>query len=374
MLCLPKGFQLLYFMIRGVFVTSGLALLMFASHVQAAQLRWGGFVTVNYAISDIDSSYQRFIDNEGSFKAGTIAGLQADLEITPNLKGAVQLTANARTDADQGTEVKVKWAFLRWHPSADWTLSVGRMRAGIYADAQNLEVGSTYAPVFLPPEIYFNEQYIRYDGLSIQRRFGLSDDADFSLELFAGVNQDNSLRVFSPVTNGSLFFGTEQRTRGLRIAYTKAGLTWFATYLKGNLEDANRPRTFEIDFDIYTTGLQWRFLDGWQVDVDVIHTKSTLAGTSLAGSSDGLGTVVTKRLGSYTPFLSASGTLSSRNAGGDRPSQYTIKGGVAYDYSPSVKLKSELGHVHVGDSSGLIDGPFSNNSFTYLGLSYNLIY
>lgn len=353
-------------LIAGCFLTPTLS--------SAEKLRFGGFVTVNYAISDSDNSYQRFIDSDGSLKAGSVAGLQADFEINPQLKGAVQATVSAKNDSDSGADVQLKWAFLRWQPVNNWVLSAGRMRAGIYADSKNLEVGATYAPVFLPAEVYFNEQYIRYDGLNATYKRQVSDDTEWSFEVFGGVNNDTTLRAFNQVANRALFFDTEQRTRGIRVARLQDQNLWFASYIDIDILDANKPRAFELQAKAFTTGVQWHFDKNVMLSAEILHIKSKVKGSANDSNSTGVGSTLSRRYGAFTPFVGYGYTEASRNSAGQKPSQQSAKFGTAYDYSASTRLKLEVGHVDVGDRSGLVDGNFSNRALTYLAVSYNLIY
>ena len=66
---------------------------MAAPHAaQAQDIAWSGFATLGYAQSpDVPGRYLRWIDDNGTFNADSVAALQADWRINPRWSATVQL-------------------------------------------------------------------------------------------------------------------------------------------------------------------------------------------------------------------------------------------------------------------------------------------
>src|SRR4051794_6665209 len=59
-----------------------------------------GFATLGYAVSNQAFGYQRFIDDRGTFKRDSVAGLQADASHGSGLGATLQLKAAPATTSD----------------------------------------------------------------------------------------------------------------------------------------------------------------------------------------------------------------------------------------------------------------------------------
>ena len=84
---------------RHLLATVGL--LSVAGQVPATDFRLTGFGTVGYSRSSLDNAaYLRYIDDDGTFKADSLLGLQAEAQFTPQWSAAVQGVASAPSPTD----------------------------------------------------------------------------------------------------------------------------------------------------------------------------------------------------------------------------------------------------------------------------------
>ena len=150
-LCLRMGFWLRGAAIRWGFLAIGGAL---SGASMAADYSLLGFGTIGYAVSDMKAPYLRYIDKQGTFRADSLIGLQADVQFDPQWGATVQVVGSAPRGKDNGFETSVRWAFVSYRPSNDWLIRAGRLRPPILNHTQNSEVGLTYNAARLPAEGY----------------------------------------------------------------------------------------------------------------------------------------------------------------------------------------------------------------------------
>lgn len=139
-----------------------------------ADLAVSGFATLGYARSDRDFAYLRYIDNGGTFKADSLAGLQAEARFTAQWGATLQAVASAPRRHDEGYETEIRWAFVSYRPNNDWLLRAGRLRPPVLINTQTSEVGVTYDPVRLPAEVYSLSPVYDIDGAAVTKTWALS--------------------------------------------------------------------------------------------------------------------------------------------------------------------------------------------------------
>ena len=113
-----------------------------------------GFGTLGYARSDQPYSYQRFIDDSGTFWRDSVAGLQVDARFADKFGATVQVKLAPASNNDNAFKGTVSWAFLSWRPTNDWLLRAGKQRIPLYLYSQTVDVGVTYDFARLPTEMY----------------------------------------------------------------------------------------------------------------------------------------------------------------------------------------------------------------------------
>lgn len=137
----------------------------FALH--AADFSLSGFGTLGFAKSDKPYRYQRFVDEDGTFRRDSVAGVQVDAKLTSSVGATVQLLASPATDNDRQYDATVAWAFVSWRPNNDWLIRAGRQRIPLYLHSQNHDVGVTYAFLRLPTEMYSISPGNEFNGISV---------------------------------------------------------------------------------------------------------------------------------------------------------------------------------------------------------------
>ncbi|HEX4879653.1 MAG TPA: hypothetical protein VFV39_07405 [Limnobacter sp.] len=151
-------------------------LFLSASPALAVDYSLSGFGTIQYTVGDNQANYLRFANDDGTLKVNSVLGAQLDVQLTPEWGATVQYVLAPKQDNDHGTELDTRWAFVNWRPSDNLHFKLGRQRLNLYLDSENLDVGQTYVPANLGPEVYYNAGVLAIDGFS----------ATYSLEDAAG--------------------------------------------------------------------------------------------------------------------------------------------------------------------------------------------
>lgn len=141
--------------------------------VLAADYSLSGFGTLGFAKSDRPYKYQRFVDDDGSFRRDSVAGVQLDAWLTPNIGATVQALASPSSDNDNQFDGTLAWAFVSWRPTNDWLVRVGRQRIPLYLHSQNNDIGVTYDFARLPTEMYSISPGNDFNGVSVSKNWNL---------------------------------------------------------------------------------------------------------------------------------------------------------------------------------------------------------
>lgn len=185
----------------------------------AVDLTWSGFGTAGYAISDQPYKYQRFIDDQGSFKRDSIFGAQLDLKLTPEWGATLQARLASSTENDDSWAATMSWAFVSWRPQDDWLIRVGKLRLPLMLNTENRDVGATYEFARLPIEVYSIAPTTDVVGLSISKTW-LTGRFDWTLEGYTGkmptywryYQRESGLPAQNP---GSYFVELDVKSSGL---------------------------------------------------------------------------------------------------------------------------------------------------------------
>ncbi len=219
----------------------GLAALVAASPAFAFDYSLSGFATIGYATSNRPYGYQRFIDDGGTFRRDSVAGLQVDAMLTNEVGATVQIKAAPSTSSDGSYEASASWAFVSYRPSNDWLLRAGKQRIPYYLYSENIDVGATYDFVRLPTEMYSIASINDFVGISVGKTWR-TGDAEIALDGYYG-RSDNDYRVWSrddiPGVQqaGPTFSRLEySNAAGLTAAYRRDDLTLRAALLRGSVK------------------------------------------------------------------------------------------------------------------------------------------
>ena len=148
-----------------------------------------GFGTVQYTIGDNEKNYLRFVNEDGTFKINSILGGQLDVQLNDEFSATVQYVVAPEQRRDESVEVDNRWAFIKYKPNDNWHFKLGRQRLNFYLDSENLDVGHTYVPANLNPEVYYNAGVLATDGFSANYNFEDSAGRYWSFQAITG-NQD----------------------------------------------------------------------------------------------------------------------------------------------------------------------------------------
>ena len=185
----------------------------------AVEMTWSGFGTLGYALSDQPYMYQRFINNQGTFKRDSILGGQLDLQLNPQWGATLQATLAPATDSDSQWVPTLSWAFISWRPLDDWLIRVGKFRLPFMLNTENADVGATYDLARLPIEVYSIAPTTDVIGLSVSKTW-LTERFDWTLEAYTGKAETYSRyygrdRRDSEPSPGSWFLPFDMKSTGL---------------------------------------------------------------------------------------------------------------------------------------------------------------
>ena len=185
-----------------------------------------GFGTVGYARSDQPYTYQRFIDDNGTFWRDTVAGLQVDAKFADKFGATVQFKLAPASDNDNEYKGTVSWAFLSWRPTNDWLFRAGKQRIPLYLYSETVDVGVTYDFARLPTEMYSIISNNDFIGLSFSKTWGV-DDGDLSLDGYWGKSNyrfpllDTRQHSAGAELRAQYFVGEDVKGGGLVLSYKR---------------------------------------------------------------------------------------------------------------------------------------------------------
>jgi hypothetical protein len=225
--------------------------------VAAADFSVSGFGTVGYARSDQSFAYQRFIDDNGTFKRDSVFGVQLDAKFSPQWSATVQAKAAPSLKSDSQWDATLAWAFVSWRPSNDWLLRLGKLRIPLYLNSENMDVGTTFDYARLPTEMYSMAPTLDFTGASFTKSWELAQ-GELSLDGYWGKTKTQTreyLRDGVPAIPGMLdalaagpaFMDLDVTARGLALTYRVAentfrfGLHKATAAFSNGLPFVNRP-------------------------------------------------------------------------------------------------------------------------------------
>jgi hypothetical protein len=401
----------------------------------AADFALSGFATLGYAISDQPFAYLRYIDDQGTFKADSIAGVQVEARFDSAWGATVQGVVSAPRTRDYGYEASIRWAFLSWRPDNEWLLRLGRVRPPVLINTQNAEVGVTYDVARLPAEVYSLSPVYDVDGAAVTHTW-TAQGSDTSLDAYWGrtrikyrlptgsgvpssplVPAESVVNQYFPET--VTLMGTVL-TRTTPTLLLRAGLHYAIVRAEGAQQFARDFTTITVPFpppvggevwvpvpsakfDVFvlTLGADWHW-DDWHLTAE--YGQRNLKHAVFGLESKGAYITAARDIGKWTPYVTQARLLSSSDSRSlfeeiyatpvpllaQAPpfllpanshqvrahqlvvfDQFSTMVGAAYRLSASSKVKLEWMSTKVGQTSALFDGDIHQQRVNVFSVSYS---
>jgi len=389
-----------------------------------------GFGTLGYAQSDQSANYQRFINNNGSFKRDSILGGQLEARLSPQWGATVQAKLAPSDHSDSAYQASMAWAFVSWRPTDDWLIRAGKIRLPLMLNTENNDVGATFDFARLPQEVYSISPMTDIVGVGVSKTW-VGDSVDWVLEAYTGTaktywrfyGREKTIEQASP---GSWFLPINVRSTGavmtarsidntFRIGYhevtasrdgAKIGAPIIQIPLGGGRVAYNvgAGGSDQITVPVFTLGAS--VLLPADVRLTSEYAKIRVDSVSDGLSRWGAYLALSKRLGAWTPYVyfakmkSTDSSLEKyrRINGNNLPppfsalnssqklladiidpfDQTTTALGTSYRLTPASLIKAEVSQVRTGDVSSFIDAPSGGDSahkrFDVFSLSYSFIF
>lgn len=403
-----------------------------AQHMAGIDLRASGFATLGYAISDQPWRWQRFTDEGGTFWRDTVVGGQLDARFSPNWSGTVQLTLAPSTRHERQWAVEAAWAFVSWRPNNEWLVRAGKQRVPLFLNAENRDVGQTYAFARLPAEVYAISPTNDYTGLSASRTWQYDAGGELAVDGYAGRAQASNR--FASRDRGPSYLPFQTDIAGLALTWRSDAMNWRAGFHRANtrrLDGQPLPSRYpfvspfpgfgyfqvsndipggpgigttnEVVNHILNLGLDARVAANWRVVAEV--ARNVQERTDLGANTVGAYAAVLHTVGAFTPYVSVArlqtlgaprkvskALLASAEqgteplAGAQRVAadaipvydQTSAGIGLAYALSPRSQLKGEWMHTRIGRRSAMADDPregtVSQQGVNVLSLNYSVVF
>lgn len=389
-----------------------------------------GFATVGYAASDRAWRWRRFVDEGGTLWRDTIVGGQLDARLSPNWSATLQLTLAPSTRHERQWSVEAAWAFLSWRPDNDWLLRLGKQRVPIFLNAENRDVGQTYAFARLPAEVYALSPTTDIAGVSVSRTWQ-HGDGELGADVYAGrahIAERSHSRDL-----GAQFVNVDTDIVGVALTWRREDLTWRVGLHRavserqdgqplpsrypfvspfpglGYYQVANAipgPGVLSTDTIVNTIvnlGVDAKLAPNWRVVAE--FARDVQQRTDLGANTVGAYVAVLHTLGHVTPYVSlarlqtvgaprqawqalngAAGSgsdalsVAQRVAADSIPfyDQTSLGLGAAWGLTPRSQLKGEWMHTRIGKRSAMVDDPAQgtvhDTGVNVLSLNYSVVF
>ena len=186
-----------------------------------ADASFSGFATAGFAISDQSYKYQRFVDNDGTFKRDSILGGQIDIKFNHEFSITAQAKLSPAVSNDKDIDPILTWVFLSWRPTNDLLFRAGRLRGPIYLNSANTDIGATFDFARLPAEVYASTVSTDIDGVFASKTWNFDGD-ELTLDGYVGTNHSHFRKasyrfgtISAPVTS----FPIRMNTYGMALTF-----------------------------------------------------------------------------------------------------------------------------------------------------------
>ena len=410
-----------------------LCILGLAQSTWAAEYTFTGYATAGYAQSDKSYSYQRYINNSGTFKSDSVLGLQADARFTQEWGATVQAKLVPAIDDDHRWKPLISWAFLSYRPSNDWLIRAGKFRVPVFLNSEEIDVGATYTPVRFPKELYSVSPSLNGTGVSFVKTW---EFADRELNLDGYFAQNNiPMRYYLRDTASTYLIPLKAKVAGLRLGLHQqedsysiglyntectrndakpiyvdltANLLPPSSGMSGTYYSLTNASATTLKFSMpaLTLGADIRW--AWGLHTTGEYYKRSFKGINTGPESESIYLSLAKDYGRFTPYISYAQIKSlnmniyqavngARVTGTPQVKVNTINAaqrviadglgmaeqrswalGTSYDTGKKGKLKAEWMIVRTGAMSSFIDAPVNGESgrqhINVYSLSYSFLF
>ena len=209
--------------------------------MQATDFNWGGFGSVGLACSDSnDVDFAVNTQPKGPGRTSrcdtgldSLLGVQFDWQLNAQFELGLQLIAERQYDASFTPEISV--GQLRWHPSRNLTVRLGRMPTPIFLHSENRQVHFTMPWIRPPQEVYGLIPSTDHDGLELLLGGQLGR---WQTELQTGIS---AFSFDVPVSNSPEIFTVDSKNAYVNYQLRQNGLLLKLGAFVG-----------EADIDVYT--------------------------------------------------------------------------------------------------------------------------
>jgi hypothetical protein len=404
----------------------------------AADISVSGFGTVGYAVSDQAYKYQRFVDDQGTFKRDSVVGAQIDAKLDGGFGLTLQGKVAPSMKSDKDEVGSIAWAFLSWRPTNDWLLRLGRVRVPLYLYSENMNVGTTFEFSQLPVEVYTTSQTTDGDGVDVSKTWSIGDNELTLLGYVVSAKthyrfyQRDDLSAQS-LPAGAHFVPVKMDMHGLVLTLLRADDMFRVGVHEGDVKITNgfvMPATYPyvslmpgvgyyqtsdllpgpgvpgkttINTVVYAMGADMAVGNGFRLIGEYVRRR--VPNIETGPDSQGGYLALLKPIGAWTPYVSVArlqsvsrtrdlykkvngNTVSgsallnaSQRVGADVIMAYdqaTWALGTSYRLSPTSKLKVEWARTRTGDVSYLIDalpgGETGRKTLNVFSASYNVTF
>lgn len=387
--------------LRAVFGSSTLVLAAaLAEPAWAVDWTVSGFGTVGLAVSDQPYSYQRYVNEKGTFKRDSVGGLQLDVKLGREFSATVQAKLAAPTGRDEGVRAGIAWGFLAWRPTNEWLLRAGKFRVPLYMHSETQDVGTTFDTATLPVEVYSQSPTHDFTGLSISRSWNLAEGEVVS-DLYWG-RANSQVRVLprfdldaiqaGASSWGASFLPMRATVQGFALAFRRDQDLVRAALMYAKLESRD-PYLFVDQYALvehpFVPGVRYYdtvpgFLSGGPTVQPRVSIPVVMLGTDVGGpfgtriaaefgrrivkktlgfDSKGAYVSMRRRFGSWTPYV----TLARlRSSDGDLAEFTTVDG---YRVPDAVPFAEQINLTQQAGADGIVI--FDQTSIA-LGTSYRM--
>jgi hypothetical protein len=420
---IKRGFKFAFVAISTLNAISAIAATDFS--LFSTEVSISGFGTAGYAISNQSYKYERFIDNDGTFKRDSVLGGQIDIKLNNEFSITAQAKLAPALDSDKEINPILTWAFLSWRPTNDLLFRGGRIRLPLYLNSQNTDIGATFDFARLPSEVYATAPITDVNGLSAAKTWNFGEN-ELTLEGYAGTVDAHFRQPafnYSPLPpSESLYIPASSKLYGLALTFQHENnvfhVSAFDTYTKlhirftpsdfpfvpimegvgyykfsNELPGSKIPETDVIHTPIYTVGVDLDVGNDFRIMSE--YVRRNVRHMKTGSDSYGGYFAVLKKIDDWTPYVSVAHLRSTNkvlnlynnlinnvvpdfipdadilNAGQrsaaafiESYDQTTWAVGTSYQINPTSKLKAEWAITDVGNVSSFVDAPtneFSGN-------------
>jgi len=185
-----------------------------------------GFGTIGLTRTDTDElafyrdrSQERPTLDSWKYHTDSRLGIQVDVDFSDSLHATIQWVP--REHMGNFYEQNLEWAFLRWAPTPELDIRIGRLGFDSFLLSEYRNVGYAYPWMRPPHEFYANVPISHFDGIDIKKSISLTNGY-LSLKAYAGYSslfqEYASIEIDGPVAGANIVYESENWK--IRAGYT----------------------------------------------------------------------------------------------------------------------------------------------------------